>query len=225
MEVLRSVGNITELDFNNSQAHLPDEEINIGHKTWAFLDAEELIDASIKKEFFSGVRKFYITVATTIIKKFSFNDTLLNDLAILFPENKTEVSRSTVSRLGRRFNAAVSDEQCDSLDEEVLDYLLLSPELLPKCHKEAGKPTNVEKLCEYWQKIGEMKTASGELRFPNLTKLFKCLLSLPHSNADTERVFSIVRKILTEQRSQLDQSTLCALIGCKLNNSHPCYQL
>ena len=33
------------------------------------------------------------------------------------------------------------------------------------------------------------------------------------------------RKILTEQRSQLEQSTLCALIGCKLNSSHSCYQL
>ena len=127
IEVLRSVGNITEFDFNNSHAHLPDEEMNIGHKTWAFLDAGELIDSSIKKEFFSSVRKFYITVATTIIKTFSFTDTVLNDLAILFPENKTEVSRSTVSRLGRRLNAAVHDEQYDSLDEEVLYYLLLSP--------------------------------------------------------------------------------------------------
>ena len=143
----------------------------------------------------------------------------------MFPENQTDVSRPTVSRLARRFHAAVPDEECDNLDEEVLDYSLVSPESLPKFHKEIGKPTKVEELCEYWQKIGEMKTANGELRFPNLTNLFKCLLSLPHSNADTERVFSIVRKILTEQRSQLEQSTLCALIGCKLNSSHSCYQL
>ena len=30
---------------------------------------------------------------------------------------------------------------------------------------------------------------------------------------------------LTEERSQLEQSTLCALIGCKLNSLHSCFQL
>ena len=91
-------------------------------------------------------------------------------------------------------------------------------------YKEPGNTDyKVKELRKYWQ-TWEMKTASGTLRFPNLTNLFK-MLTLPHSNADTERVFSIVRRILTEQRSQLEQSTLCALIGCKLNSLHSCFQL
>jgi hypothetical protein len=84
---------------------------------------------------------------------------------------------STVSRLARRFHAAVPDEEYDHLDEEVLDYSLLSPDVLPAINKEPGKPTKVEELCEYWQKIGEMKTPDGNIRFPNLTSLFKCITS------------------------------------------------
>ena len=46
-----------------------------------------------------------------------------------------------------------------------------------EAYKEPGNSTKVEELLEYWQNIGEMKTASGALRFPNLTNLFKCLLA------------------------------------------------
>ena len=50
-----------------------------------------------------------------------------------------------------------------------------------------------------------------------------CLLSLPHSNADTERIFSIVRKIITDYRTEMEQNTLCALLECKVNNDNCCY--
>ncbi len=65
----------------------------------------------------------------------------------------------------------------------------------------------------------------GENQFPVLVSLSKCLLSLPISNADTERVFSIVRKIVTDYRKEMEQDTLCALLTCKLNCDCACYQL
>ena len=70
-----------------------------------------------------------------------------------------------------------------------------------------------------------MKTLCGTPRFPNFTRLAKCILSLPISNVDTERVFSIVRKIVTDYRTEMDQSTLCALVSCKLNSNSDCYDL
>ena len=67
-----------------------------------------------------------------------------------------------------------------------------------------------------------MKTLAGSARFPNFTRLAKCVLALPVSNADTE---SIVRKIVTEYRTEMEQSTLCALLSCKLNSSCNCFDL
>ena len=56
-----------------------------------------------------------------------------------------------------------------------------------------------------------------------LSKLAKVLLVLPHSNADPERLFSMVRKIETELRGNLDPSTVCDLLSVKVNNDQPCY--
>ena len=70
-----------------------------------------------------------------------------------------------------------------------------------------------------------MKNLNGTTRFPLLTRLAKFLLSLPHSNADTERVSSIVRKIITDYHTEMEPSTLCALVACKLNNDSTCFEL
>ena len=84
-------------------------------------------------------------------------------------------------------------------------YTLTQSDLLPSVPREEGKPTNSKDLCSYWHKIGQMKTLEGTSRFDNIANLAKCLLSLPHSNADTKRISSI------------------ALLACKVNNDNCCY--
>ena len=59
-----------------------------------------------------------------------------------------------------------------------------------------------------------MLTLDGERRFPSLTKLMMGLLSIPASNADSERGFSILRKI--------NQSTIIALMSIKFNCEYCC---
>jgi len=51
------------------------------------------------------------------------------------------------------------------------------------------------------------------------------LLSIPSSNADSERGFSILRKIHTDQRSNLDQSTITALMTMKFNCDDCCHDI
>lgn len=52
----------------------------------------------------------------------------------------------------------------------------------------------------------------------------KAMLCIPHSNASSERSFSMVKKILTENRMSMDNSTLCALMSCKINHTTPGYK-
>ena len=54
-------------------------------------------------------------------------------------------------------------------------------------------------------------------RFGVLSSLAKILLVLPHSNADPVHLFSMVRKIETEQRWQLDTSTVSDLLIVQIN--------
>ena len=63
----------------------------------------------------------------------------------------------------------------------------------------------------------------GAVRFPLLARLMTTLSVIAHSNAGSERVFSMCRKIDTDSRSQLGNDTLRALLSCKINTDDPCY--
>ena len=106
-----------------------------------------------------------------------------------------------------------------------MGYILTPSSMLPIVSIEEGKSMQSTEVCSYWQVIGNMKNINGTTRFSLLTRLAKCSLSLPHSNADTERVFSIVRKIITDYRTEMEQSTSCALVAYKLNNDSTCFKL
>ena len=77
----------------------------------------------------------------------------------------------------------------------------------------------------FWADVGDVRTVTDleTLRFGKLAELSKALLVLPHSNADPERLFSMVRKIYTELRRHMDPTTLSDLLSVKLNNDNPCY--
>ena len=62
-----------------------------------------------------------------------------------------------------------------------------------------------------WEKI------AGEQIFSNPAAFMKSFLCIPHPNASTERTFSMVLKIITENRTSLHNDTVCALLTCKLN--------
>ena len=73
--------------------------------------------------------------------------------------------------------------------------------------------------------MSETKLSYGlKLRFHLLTKLAKACLVLPVSNAEPERVFSMLKKLIqTEFRSELANDTICALICAKQNSDVDCY--
>ena len=85
--------------------------------------------------------------------------------------------------------------------------------------KEAGA------IDHFWAAMAKVPSVmdSEIYRYSALSKFAQTLLILPHSNADPERLFSMVRKIETEERRKLDPSTVCELLSVKINNDTPCY--
>ena len=81
-----------------------------------------------------------------------------------------------------------------------------------------------------WSHISQMKLPGMDIaRFACLFSVAKVVLSIPHSNAGEERVFSVIRKIKREDRGRLQmEGTLSSLITVKLNlpesKAHPCYE-
>ena len=148
----------------------------------------------------------------------------MKNLGILQPSKASSFPSSIVVNLAKRFpQLGLSDsESLQCLKEEFMDYTL-SPDDLPTplTYNTVGH-TKKECAGPYWWEVGKMTTLSGETRFPNLYKLMAGLLCIPCSNADAERGFSILRKVHTDQRASLNQSTIVHLMSVKFNNSSCC---
>lgn len=78
---------------------------------------------------------------------------------------------------------------------------------------------------EHWAHICNLKCRNGAQRFPLLSKIIRTILTIPNSNADSERMFSGVKKIHTAFRSQLNNDTICQLLAVKTNCDDDCYNL
>ena len=74
-----------------------------------------------------------------------------------------------------------------------------------------------------WHEISNIKV-SGITKYPTLSKVMQGICVIPHSNADCERVFSIVRKNKTDFRSNMSVETLQALLIEKINSGIPCHK-
>lgn len=90
----------------------------------------------------------------------------------------------------------------DRLREELIDYQVTDSKHLPQ----------EDRIDRFWGILGK------DMRFSELTRLIKALLCIPHSNASSER-HCMVRKIVTKNRMALDNSTICALLSCKINHT------
>ena len=91
-------------------------------------------------------------------------------------------------------------------------------------------PTEImeeERVDVQWFRIGQIRNLDNVLKFPNLSRVMKGLCCLTHSNADTERVFSLVRKNKTDFRASLSTKTLSSLLVQKVHmvsRGHACFE-
>ena len=121
--------------------------------------------------------------------------------------------------------------ELDHLLEEFSGYQLLSDSDIPQGVWK--KATVVEdqggityhRLDILWHHLSMMKDPDGTHRFSRLAKIALLILSVPHSNAEEERIFSMVRKNKTSFRPSLDpKGTLSSILSIKLANPLPAHQ-
>ena len=87
-----------------------------------------------------------------------------------------------------------------------------------QCSEELDIDENA-RIDEIWAKVGETKGMAGEKIYFNQSMVMRGILVIPHSSAHCERIFSVVRKIRTEQRSSMSDHTLESLLVLKSNSS------
>lgn len=76
-----------------------------------------------------------------------------------------------------------------------------------------------------WSHLKAMRGPDGSPMFEKLTTVAMLVLTLPHSNAEEERVFSLITKNKTKFRPNLKLGgTLSSILTIKLANTEPCHK-
>lgn len=70
---------------------------------------------------------------------------------------------------------------------------------------------------EMWTKILEFKDSNGDQMFSTLESLIEVVFSLPHSNAEAERIFSIVSNVKNKKRNRLSNDIVSAICIIRLS--------
>ena len=162
----------------------------------------------------SFIRKLYERCLQNFLLK-------MTDLSLLDPRQRENVSPASVVHLCSRFFTACPSEQRDDILSEFRDFRATPDEYLPTLDFPTTDSSGID---SFWMAMSEITLSDQTIyRFGNLAKLCKILLVLPHGNADPERLFSMVSKIETDQRSSLLPSTVADLISVKVTSSG-CYE-
>lgn len=76
-------------------------------------------------------------------------------------------------------------------------------------------------VINYWKTICETRKGDESLAYPEINKLVSYLLTLPHSSASMERVFSAINLNKSKVRNRLGSETLSGILHIKrLINEH-----
>lgn len=76
----------------------------------------------------------------------------------------------------------------------------------------------------FWGEVIAMKNRiTNTPRFPLMARIVRAVMTIPNSSAECETIFSMMKKIHSDTRSNLDNSTLCALLTLKVNNTQQCH--
>jgi len=185
-----------------------DDEHNIRQLTDIFVGPEcEDFLASQSFEFAQQIKfnclNFYKVALKEMLKRLPYKDILFEQLSFLEPK----VALYNESR-------SIKDLSYIARRVENIDLSKLSFEwrVLPTVFSDSEKINlALLEIDEMWAKILEFKDVNEEKMFPNLELLIETVLSFPHSNAEAERIFSMVTDIKNKKRNRLDSSTLSAM--------------
>lgn len=75
---------------------------------------------------------------------------------------------------------------------------------------------------EFWSQLGQIKNFQDKFEYKHVAELAKWCMSLPHSNAETERVFSVVNDVKSKKRNKLGSESLDAVAKIRFSSKTCC---
>ncbi|XP_064422522.1 uncharacterized protein LOC135360046 [Latimeria chalumnae] len=236
VQIIKNAVSLQDVDFANPDNQLPDESLFVGlvtKQTVCRLTNEGDTSPATKKKFFSAVRAFYSSVTKYAFEKLPLNDEVLKNATFVNFDVKEDCTFEQVEYFIDRYKHlfSLNPAEMEMLQDEFVDYQLLHRSEIPQYVWDEALQTDTNdtvkcyRMDSIWAHLSNVKNPAGPMRFPSLSRVARLVLVLPHSNADEERVFSLIRKNRTPFRPNLAlDGTSSSIIQVKLANPEPCFK-
>lgn len=192
---------VHQIKYKDPHNFLPLNEIYLGVKIAISIDK---LDSSQVHILRTRCLDFLIEGAVQINQRFDFNNAILKNMTLINPVTILKGKNDSIIPLVKNFPNIIHENDFQALDNE---WRLL-------------RNTKIEcsvEICadEFWNKIEKLCYADNKPMFPLLTKFVFNMLSLPHSSANVERIFSQVNLLKTNQRNKLCTASIVGLLHTK----------
>lgn len=206
---------IEEVQFRNPHNFLKLEDMYFGHLVSVALANAHNLSPSDIINFKKTCLDYYIESAHQIYKRFPFNGAsvkILKEINVIDPKYLKEQKPISIAPLATHFTNFILDLQ--TIDNE---WRLLRNDIVI----EESDETNVTL---FWTKIKNCLNMDGTQKYAQLSKLVEIVLTLPHSSASTERLFSAINLNKTKTRNKLSTDTLKSILYTKsVIGNNNCY--
>ncbi|KAL3254597.1 hypothetical protein MRX96_054130 [Rhipicephalus microplus] len=209
---------LLNLDYHSREAQKGDEDLIIGQETRTVVDK---LKPSEQQEFFEAVRHYFVTVCDYMRHKFPLTDPALLNAEVVQLKTLDTMSFRKVRFFVDSFPAMLplqpGESKMEAVDALEVEFSKLQAQDLPP------HILQEERVDAQWRMVSQPRTADGRLRFSRIAEVMLGILSIPHSNAECERLFSLVRKTRTEFRSSMSDKTLGHVLLVKCDQAGHCY--
>lgn len=198
---------------NLSDNHLEVEQICCGTEVEIYCHQAKLSESDLVP-FKQSVKKFYIKFCQDLRKRINFNDVTLNFLPKFSPKNVISGATNSILPIITEIFP----------EKELINAAKINSEFRALADYAEVKSKKELPICEFWAEVASFKNELGEYMFGNISRIVQRILSIPHSSANVERIFSIQNLIKTKCRNRLHVKTCSCLIQTKdLIKSECCY--
>lgn len=151
------------------------------------------------EDFYKAVKGYFSAVCAYLRKNLPLQDPVLLNAEVADPSQQEDSTGSQLEYFLERFPCL----QSHAPDEDLLD-------LFAKYQGMNIEVKDNERADAFWTRLGK-----EHKELAPLATAMKGILCIPNSNAPCERLFSMLRKNVTEQRASLHQDTTEALMVVK----------
>lgn len=201
---------LSKINPNDPSNYLKLEDIYCGARVESIaLECSSSISRRDLCEFRVKTLNFYVTLSKQMLQRFLSSGMFenLQLLEALDPTNVRAGKPTSIIPLAIKFPNLIQEEEYEELNREWRELTLFE---IPTT-SETSVDSDPE---QFWYNMS-MEKCGDELRFPIISRLMLNLMSLPHSSAAAERIFSMVSNIKTKHRSRLQTQTLNSLLHSK----------